>query len=1810
MGNLSRTKIQGQQHPRMFNGATKNFSQMDLHAAGDEQGEISSPTSMTMGAAQAGVEQGHSWNEQTPKTRGGASGSAAVDLTAMDDSEPDHRSLTVLKVPFLRELLATFHRVSALPDRLSFQEERLYVSEAIDSLERMREILTSTTAGQRWRRNQVEDFYAGRPLQPAELLAQNLSMVLKNPNNRCFANTILRLWAWLPVLDPTGAKRCWGQTTEAMEEMLQTDGTVDLENIEGLEVFWGWHPLHEQADAADFVHSLWSVSQTQWLAGRTWKVTRYGALEEKNSVPIDVRYYADEGPQSLEQLINTWADEDDGQYLLAGQNAIILQIGRVHKEEGTWTKHHLPLDVEPVVIFPSSSDGVRIYKEAYRVMGLILHLGEDQQSGHFVTVQYYHDIMWLMDDDVAPQPISQLTEQQKGEIFQVWLVREGIHNPSPVLSPVTPTEALETKQPASKRQKTNQVQVSMCNVTNYGKEIEKWILTQEKPIFLVETHLGEEKMQEKIQALCVRGRNAYGMAACPTGKGGTHGGILFVTQQHEMTHVLDDYNEEGHGWLAVEWAFQDWQIVLVGVYMKSGDGLQGRVNSKIWARLVAFLRNLQQPYIVLGDFNEEPEEVVKTDLITRAGGEILSTHQETTTLGTEIDWAITSRHIHPVAEISTDWQVPSRPHCMIHVSLEIEFTRIKVPQLVKYPTIPRMERPDWQWAAFVGQDHNIDLMGQKVEDKEKRFARWASHAEAYILQNIEDAKIGRGQHITQEIKELVNTQKTWRWKRGGMAFWGQLTSILTHARLVGGFGKKQRHQIEKYIQVMGKHWRGEGDMQDFQNKLWHLSQQWNEILSIEIEQLATTQEKQTKEEVLQEESEAYREWLQKGYSQGYKQLFKTLKRGEEAFLRPFSEIPYVERMEARLNQWHQIWQIQDHPIELEMEEEIIRKGIEEAGQWDPISIEYTMKVIKKLGQKAAGIDGISNDFLKCLPWEGVKEMVKIMEQAEVNGKLPAQWTTSLIVLIPKSIIIERPIALVSVVHRLWCKLRNGPIRAWQSTLATLMPWEKSVPGSQCLWIALRRLFKCEVNRTSEKYVVSILCDLSNFYDCIDLSKLSRRWEQASFPPVHAMIATQLMKGPKVLEAEGTSSKGFYTKNGILAGDPLAPQIAKVYLQPILQRFHTQHPECQTDVWVDDISFDVCDENPNRAAIKAVDALRTLKAELEEDGLRLSIAKTGILINHKHLKESLKPLLTINDPKIVEVMRDLGVDSAGGRLRRIKTFKKRHQKGQKKKTKMDRLKIPEAKVKIRLMKGSIQASTMWGIEGHGLPPQRRQQARVALARCIGLKTKGSVDIIFDIAKHHQDPADSAMERQVKAFQHLVNEWPEEQKAHLEGAWQATRDRMNKAAHMWQVVYGPMAAIQAYLDEAGWEYEEIEVWTKWSTRAENHFTIRLEDPWPAIQATLQRDFEHRRLQRIAKFRKCQEITKKLDWSIHNKIIREGNKKINNGIQVWHQGNLQTHATRDELGVCPLCGLPASATHLIWQCKWMHERRGDIPEEWQQDISLGNRPELWERGLVQTPHFNWATGTHALEGLGTWGHKEPIPIQTGEKVIMQIQQTAKDSRVKLYITSIVHYGVNNERLGALNGIVPGKQNPVRAWIYGLLMVANFTASEIKLHIQNATAFDAWKGSRKIKGVADLMCWKPEGIDQRVTAIHLGPKLIKQVFKGKGIEREKDSKKVAKERAANWEQPELEKQLAKQDKEIYKIYQEAAERIHLLLTDKTHFFHEKAPTGNEKRQKTRGEKRHFFEQMTQHIREGKHQWQSVKNAIQCSECDKRATI
>ena len=102
-------------------------------------------------------------------------------------------------------------------------------------------------------------------------------------------------------------------------------------------------------------------------------------------------------------------------------------------------------------------------------------------------------------------------------------------------------------------------------------------------------------------------------------------------------------------------------------------------------------------------------------------------------------------------------------------------------------------------------------------------------------------------------------------------------------------------------------------------------------------------------------------------------------------------------------------------------EQLISKGQEEAKTLPFLSDGHIWKTIKTLAIKAPGLDGLGFDFLRSLPREAMKDLRAFFQTVEEQSMIPNQWKASLIALIPKSTAIERPIALVATMYRLWCK---------------------------------------------------------------------------------------------------------------------------------------------------------------------------------------------------------------------------------------------------------------------------------------------------------------------------------------------------------------------------------------------------------------------------------------------------------------------------------------------------------------------------------------------------------------------------------------------------------------------------------------------------------------------------------------------------------------------------------------------------------------------------------------------------------------------
>ena len=101
-------------------------------------------------------------------------------------------------------------------------------------------------------------------------------------------------------------------------------------------------------------------------------------------------------------------------------------------------------------------------------------------------------------------------------------------------------------------------------------------------------------------------------------------------------------------------------------------------------------------------------------------------------------------------------------------------------------------------------------------------------------------------------------------------------------------------------------------------------------------------------------------------------------------------------------------------------------------------------------------------------------------------------------------------------------------------------------------------------------------------------------------------------------------------------------------------------------------------------------------------------------------------------------------------------------------------------------------------------------REQLARHGGLQKKGSVDIVFDNMGACRTLKTLLWSASSKPCT-MVRAWPEKQKGELMPAWRVSWRRLQAAAHPWMVVAGPMAALQVYLVQMGWDASVLDDWS---------------------------------------------------------------------------------------------------------------------------------------------------------------------------------------------------------------------------------------------------------------------------------------------------------------------------------------------------------------------------------------------------------------
>ena len=124
------------------------------------------------------------------------------------------------------------------------------------------------------------------------------------------------------------------------------------------------------------------------------------------------------------------------------------------------------------------------------------------------------------------------------------------------------------------------------------------------------------------------------------------------------------------------------------------------------------------------------------------------------------------------------------------------------------------------------------------------------------------------------------------------------------------------------------------------------------------------------------------------------------------------------------------------------------------------------------------------------------------------------------------------------------------VSEWQIRYSSAAVWDKAMPGSQVLDVALGRLIRGEATRMQGHHLITVFIDMETFYDRCRFNDVIASGFSLSYPPLILHQALLTYMGPRFLQSEGSVCPAIIPLRGVLAGCPAAPSISKLVVHPV------------------------------------------------------------------------------------------------------------------------------------------------------------------------------------------------------------------------------------------------------------------------------------------------------------------------------------------------------------------------------------------------------------------------------------------------------------------------------------------------------------------------------------------------------------------------------------------------------------------------------------------------------------------------------------
>lgn len=143
---------------------------------------------------------------------------------------------------------------------------------------------------------------------------------------------------------------------------------------------------------------------------------------------------------------------------------------------------------------------------------------------------------------------------------------------------------------------------------------------------------------------------------------------------------------------------------------------------------------------------------------------------------------------------------------MLSFCIDGHFEEVAARQLSKFGPAPKLEKPDREWHQIEAQQIEVKWLNQITDPLTQQMGGMYNRIERFVLQKLEPPTVGRGISLQYVQRPLTDPSRPWLWRKGSLAYWGQMELRLQQLLHQTGRGPRSHCQLQKLGWHLAEHW--------------------------------------------------------------------------------------------------------------------------------------------------------------------------------------------------------------------------------------------------------------------------------------------------------------------------------------------------------------------------------------------------------------------------------------------------------------------------------------------------------------------------------------------------------------------------------------------------------------------------------------------------------------------------------------------------------------------------------------------------------------------------------------------------------------------------------------------------------------------------------------------------------------------------------------------------------------------------------------------------------------------------------------------